>query len=150
MPKVTGMKRVIINIISLLLLTTAVLSCSAGLAFDVDDPGMAAPKMFPIEITGEVRDIDTGEALEDIRITVHANEEGETFMTKTTYTGNDGKFSITLAFDNYATTLVAIADDQKGVYESSIHEMLVSWNAVYNIDKGVFIIKGCDFMLKKQ
>ncbi len=143
------MHRYLLNILLLLLSATAVLSCSASFDMNMNEIGSAG-KLFPIEISGQATDIDTGEAIEDIRITVHANENGNTFLTKTTYTGNDGKFSLSLSFENYATTFVAIADDLNGIYESGTHEMLVSWNAVYNIDQGMFIIKGCDFLLKKK
>ncbi len=143
------MHRYFINTIMLLLLATAVLSCSPGMAFDMMEEADSIGRQFPVEISGHVTDIDTGEALEEIRITVHANKDGETFQTKTVYTGNDGKFSIVLQFDSYATTIVAIADDLNGKYAASKHEILVSWNEIYSVE-GVFRINGCDFHLKKN
>ncbi len=146
--------RNIIHIIILLLSSTAVLSCTAEIAFDnsvmASGDRYDGSQAFPIVITGTVTDADTGKTLEDIRITATAKDEkGNELLTQKAYTGNDGKFTLRLSFEHDKTTIVAVADDQSGTYAGSTHEMMVSGNSIYNIEEGVFYINGCDFHLKK-
>ncbi len=150
------MRNVIQHIIILLLSATAVLSCTAELAFN--DSAMAPDDRYesdhangyPIVITGTATDADTGKPIEDIRITATAKDDkGNELLTQKAYTGNDGKFTLRLSFEHSKTTIVAVADDQSGTYASSTHEMMVSGNSIYNIEEGVFYINGCDFHLRK-
>ncbi len=137
--------RNIIHTFILLLSATAVLSCSA--AFDIESSYDAG---YPLEISGTVTDADTGAPLEEIRINVQAIHQETVLHTKTVYTGDNGKFTVFLAFDNFEdpTIFVATAGDKDGKYRTGRHEMIISRNAVYNIDKGVFYIS-CDFHLQK-
>ncbi len=144
------MKKHIIYILMLLLFSTAVLSCTA---FDAEmsptDP--EGPDMeFALSISGTVSDIENPEIKpEDIRITINAMQRDVIVYTKTAYTDNKGKFMLSLDGFRKPSSIVATAKDMKGVYKSSTHEMLISWDAYYNIKNGVFYLNECNFHLEK-
>ena len=93
-----------LNILILLLASTAVLSCS-----DVDSDIFERPdEELVISISGTASDLSTGEPIEEIKITVHAAEYGDkdnvNLVSKTTYTDNTGRFSISAEGFSYTTT----------------------------------------------
>ncbi len=144
------MKKHIINILMLLLSATAVLSCSAGLAFDQVNPSQDSEMYFSLSISGSVTDIESGLPLEDMHITIYANQGEDNIYEKTAYTDNKGKF--TIAWDGYRkpTSITAVAEDSKNVYSPGRHEMLISWDKNYNYIDGVFYIHDCNFYLQKK
>ncbi len=146
------MRYVIINIFMLLLSATAVLSCSVGM---LNEPEMnPGPMEQYITVTGSASDIETGEPIEEVKITLHAAEkftDDSSFLTyKTTYTDNSGNFSINMGPFMSAASFTISAEDPNGVYENATHEIpLVTWDFDYNISEGTFFVNGCDFHLKK-
>ncbi len=147
------MRNVIINIFMLLLSATAVLSCSVGI---MNEPAMNPGAMEQyITVTGSASDIETGSPIEEIKITLHASEnfaDGQSFLTyKSSYTDNNGKFSINMGPFTSATSFTLSAEDPNGIYERATHDIpLVTWDFDYNISEGTFFVNGCDFHLKKK
>jgi hypothetical protein len=64
-----GMKRHILNILILLLASTAVLSCSAGILNETDAL-QSQTGSFKLVISGSVSDMESAAPLEDIRIVI--------------------------------------------------------------------------------
>ncbi len=132
----------------LLLFSTAVLSCKA---FDAEMNPTDGPDMeFALSISGTVTDMENPEIKpEEIKITIDAMQRDVVIYTKTAYTDNKGKFTLSLDGFRKPSSIVATADDLKGVYKSSTHEMQISWDADYNIKNGVYYINECNFHLEK-
>ncbi len=146
------MRNVLKNILVLLLSSTAVLSCSVGM---VNDPALAPGMDLSITVTGTASDIDTNWPLEEIRIILHAEEAisngTELLIDKTTYTDNNGRFSITMEGFRSPTSFTISADDPNGVYGGAqIKIPLVTWDFDYNISGGTFYVNDCNFHLKKM
>ncbi len=144
------------HIILLLLLATAVLSCSVGLSFEMDmNPPENHGNPFSLTVSGTASDVSTSLPLEEIKITLHAAEpvsENDEYIYKTSaYTNNKGKFSIKMDGFTHPTSFYITAEDPNGIYDSAKHEIpLVSWDSNYNMSDNVFFINGCDFFLKKS
>ncbi len=144
------MKKHILNILVLLLSSTAVLSCANELAFEEGPSGQESSMFFTLTISGTVSDTETGTPLEDIKINIEAFRNMTTVYNKTAYSDNNGRFVIT--FDGYRkpSSINATAEDQKGIYQPGNHEILIQWDSLYNIEDGIFYINDCDFYLQKN
>ncbi len=129
----------------LLLCATAALSCSAGLEFDMSDAKIERS----ITVIGTASDIDTKKPIEEIKVTLHpAHSDIE---SKSSYTDNQGKFTITIDGFTKPTSFTISAEDPKGIYESSTHEIsLVTWDLNYSSPDGNFFVNEEHFYLKKK
>lgn len=151
------MKRNILNIFILLLFTTAVLSCSEMMPMEpsLNDDMNEKPASFTLIISGTASDKNEAFPLEEIKITLHAAEiadgqEAELF-TKTTYTDNRGKFTLSAEGFTKPVSCIITAEDPNGEYTSWTHEIpLISWDSSYNMTPdGTCFINDCDFFLEK-
>lgn len=138
-----------LNILILLLASTAVLSCS-----DVDSDRFERPdEELVISISGTASDLSTGEPIEEIKITVHAAEYGDkdnvNLVSKTTYTDNTGRFSISAEGFSYTTTCLVTAEDPNGIYADASQEIKISWSAT-SMQGNTFYVNECDFYLEKN
>ena len=106
-----------------------------------------------LSVSGTASDISTGQPLEDIKITIHAAEQpdgsGTNLVSKTAYTDNTGKFTISAEGFNNQTTCKIIAEDPDGIYEDSIQEIKISWSSTSMLGN-VFYVNDCDFYLEKK
>lgn len=148
-----GMKRHILNILILLLASTAVLSCS-DLVNEIEDVHVQATS-YSLKISGSVSDIESSIPLEDIRISISATEkmvngkEVETFLT--VYTDDKGIFTTSISGFTYPISVILEADDPYGIYMSARHEIpMINWDSHYNMDKGTFYVNDCNFYLEKK
>ncbi len=140
------MRKYIIHILMLLLSATAVLSCDVGMNHDMNMNGGA----HTITVIGTASDIDTGKAIEEIKITLNASEEGNNPANKSAYTDNQGKYTISMSGFTKPAKFTITAEDPKGIYGSSTHEIsLVKWDFTYSSEDGNFFVNGEDFYLKK-
>ena len=149
-----GMKRHILNILILLLASTAVLSCSAGMVNELEDiKGQTAE--YRLVISGAVSDMESTMPLEDIRIVMTSEEQTEEGKSEkdtfTVYTDNAGLFTINIGGFRYLVSIVLEADDPHGSYRSARHEIpLITWNSNYNMSAGTFYINDCNFYMEKK
>lgn len=137
------------NIFILLLLSTAVLSCS----MEIMGENQVSDEELEILISGTASDIQTGEPLEEIKITLHAAEFGGkdnvNLVSKTTYTDNTGKYSVSAKGFTYITTCLVTAEDLNGVYSDSSQEIMVTWTAP-NMQGNTFFVNEINFYLERN
>jgi hypothetical protein len=106
-----------------------------------------------LSVSGTASDISTGQPLEEIKITIHAYEKLDgsvaNTVSKTTYTDNKGRFTISAdGFTNQTTCLVT-AEDPDGIYEGANQEIKISWSQTSMLDN-VFFVNDCDFYLERK
>ena len=139
----------VFNIFILLLVTTAVLSCSEGLLSE----SQPSEEELEIVISGAVSDILTGEPLEDIKICLHAAEFGDNenvnLVSKTSYTDNSGKYTVSAIGFTYITTCLITAEDPNGKYADSSQEVMVTWTAP-NMQGNTFYVNDINFYLERN
>ncbi len=126
----------------LLLAMTAALSCNKDII----------PEECAITVTGTASDLITNQPIEEIKLTMYALENGnyEKISIQTTYTDDDGKFTLEMSGFKNPTSFTIKAEDPDGEYEISTHEIpLVTWSSSYNISQGTFYVNECDFYMKK-
>lgn len=145
------MKKALVYILSAVLLTTFMASCSTGLepVEDLENTG------YTIVVSGTVADITTTEPLENVKITLYAAEVTEygegALVNRTVYTDNRGRFELTESGFQQKITCRVTAEDQSGVYESATQEMVVSWNGTsYNSQTRTSYVNDVNFYLKKE
>lgn len=149
-----GMKRHILNILILLLASTAVLSCSAGILNETDAP-QSQTGSFKLVISGSVSDMESAAPLEDIRIVMRSVEKiggiNLEEQTYTAYSDSKGTFTINMGgFDNPVSVELE-ANDTDGIYKPAKHEIpLITWDSSYNMNGDTFFINDCNFYLEKQ
>jgi hypothetical protein len=142
------MRHIILNIVILLLASTAVLSCSTGM------PGTLDPDARTLVISGVTTDSSTDEPLEDVKITLQATEVRKGVIkskrTVTAYTDNRGSYNITAeGFRNTVTCSIS-AEDMKGNYQGGTQEINISWSGPsYEKETGTFYVNDCNFYLGK-
>ena len=146
------MKRFISNIIILLLASTAVLSCSLNMDI-INDMTNADRDTYMLVVTGTASDLNTGEPIEEIKISLHAAEHGGsgegTLVSKTTYTDNSGRFSISAEGFKSETTCLITAEDPNGKYNKASQEINITWSNINMVD-GTFYVNDCSFYLEKK
>lgn len=146
----------ILNTMILLLVSTAVLSCSKA-ANDIEDiqcstrPG----EPYSLVISGSASDKDSSLPLEEIKITLTAVEKPakgrETSLEKTSYTGSNGLFTLKADGFRNPVSIVLTAEDPNGRYKTATHEIpLITWDSSYNMDGNSFFINECNFYLEKN
>ena len=139
----------VFNIFILLLFSTAVLSCSEGPISEFQP----SEEELEIVISGAVSDIQTGKPLEEVKITLHAAEFGGNdnvnLVSKTTYTDNTGKYSVSAQGFTYITTCLVTAEDPNGVYVDSSQEIMVTWTAP-NMHGNTFFVNDINFYLERN
>lgn len=133
----------------LLLASTAVLSCSDLGDYEIP----SSEEELEILISGTASDILTGEPLEEIKISLHAAEFGDNdnvnLVSKTTYTDNSGKYTVSAKGFTYITTCLVTAEDPNGVYADSSQEIMVTWTAP-NMQGNTFYVNECNFYLERN
>lgn len=149
-----GMKRHILNILILLLASTAVLSCSIGMVNEIENVH-GQTYSYKLVISGSVSDMESAEPLEDIRIVMRAVEKTDGTSpeehTYTAYSDSKGTFTINIGgFDNPVSVELE-ANDPDGIYKPAKHEIpLITWDSSYNMNGDTFFINDCNFYLEKQ
>lgn len=139
------MRKTIAHIIILLLATTAVLSCSTG--FQMDVPADTAG----IEISGAVTDGETGEPLDEIKITLTTAQRQDIHtgnILKTAYTDNHGTFTIMAEGADGLRSCILIAEDPDGIYETASQTVNITWSES-NMSQGIFYVNDIIFYLEK-
>lgn len=149
-----GMKRHILNILILLLASTAVLSCSAGMVNELETPKEATGR-YKLVISGSVSDMESALPLEDIRIVMRSVEKTDDANPKeysyTAYTDNKGTFTINIGGFNNPVSVELEAEDPNGMYNPARHDIpLITWDSDYNMAGGTFFINDCNFYLEKK
>lgn len=146
---ICAMLKNVFNILILLLVSTAVLSCSAEPMSEYQP----SEEELEIVISGAVSDILTGEPLEEVKITLHAAEFGGNdnvnLISKTTYTDNTGKYSVSAKGFTYITTCLVTAEDPNGEYVESSQEIMVTWTAP-NMQGNTFFVNDINFYLERK
>lgn len=142
--------RIILYIVTLLLASTAVLSCSKGDMMEMDHIGNANEKSMVI--MGSVSDRITGEALEDIAIKFKAYLQSEADKApayeETVYTDNKGTFTIHSAGADEKMICILTAEDKNGEYESQSQEIIITWEGTsFDRKSNTFIVNSCNFQL---
>ncbi|MBR5273818.1 MAG: hypothetical protein IKU33_01080 [Bacteroidales bacterium] len=106
-----------------------------------------------IVISGAVSDILTGEPLEEIKISLHAAEFGDNenvnLVSKTTYTDNSGRYTVSAVGFTYITTCLVTAEDPNGKYADSSQEIMVTWTAP-NMQGNTFYVNDINFYLERD
>lgn len=148
------MKRHILNILILLLASTAVLSCSAGILNETDAP-QSQTGSFKLVISGSVSDMESAAPLEDIRIVMRTVEKIDGInleeQTYTAYSDSKGTFTINMGGFNNPVSVELETNDPKGIYKHAKHEIpLITWDSSYNMSGNTFFINDCNFYLEKQ
>lgn len=148
-----GMRRHILNILILLLASTAVLSCSAGMVNELES--IKGQTGYKLVISGSVSDMESSEPLEDIRIVMRSVERTDEANPKefshTAYTDNKGTFTINIGGFSSPISVVLEAEDPNDMYKPARHEIpLITWDSDYNMDRGTFFINDCNFYLEKK
>ena len=149
-----GMKRHILNILILLLASTAVLSCSAGILNETDAP-QSQTGSFKLVISGSVSDMESAAPLEDIRIVMRSVEKiggiNLEEQTHTAYSDSKGTFTINMGGFHNPVSVELETNDPKGIYKHAKHEIpLITWDSSYNMSGNTFFINDCNFYLEKQ
>ena len=116
------MKKALVYILSAVLLTAFMASCSTGL-----------------------------EPVEDLENTGYTIVVSGALVSRTVYTDNRGRFELTEGGFQQKITCRVTAEDQSGVYESATQEMVVSWNGTsYNSQTRTSYVNDVNFYLKKE
>lgn len=149
-----GMKRHILNILILLLASTAVLSCSAGIVNELEAV-QGQTGSFKLVISGSVSDMESAAPLEDIRIVISSVEKTDGTSpeehTYTAYSDSKGTFTINMGGFNNPVSVELEANDPKGIYKHAKHEIpLITWDSSYNMSGNTFFVNECNFYLEKQ
>ncbi len=151
------MNKHIANIFTLLLSATAVLSCSAAFDMEIAPPDSyyGDGKGFSLTASGTVSDIDNENIqLKGIKVTIIASENTlphATVKSRSTYTDEDGRYSVTIGRFENPTSFSITAEDPEGIYYSQTSPFkipLVSWDSDYNMENNVFYVNQCDLYLK--
>lgn len=140
------------HILILLLSATAVLSCSEYLKADLDDP--SDKEGYAVVISGTASDMDTSIPIEEIRITLKATEKlgngKKKSYEKSSYTDNNGVFTIEVEGFMNSISVDLKAEDPNGIYQSATHEIpMISWDSSYNMAGNRFFVNECSFYLEK-
>ena len=147
------MKRVVIYMLMLLLVSTAVLSCSKGL-FDQDASAMPSENPRAILISGSTIDSQSGSPLENITISFKAypynDPDAAPISAVEAYTSSKGTFTIQAAGASQKLLCVLVANDKEGIYESQTKQVIVTWRGTsYDRYNNIFIVNDCKFNLEK-
>lgn len=146
------MKRfgIILYIVTLLLASTAVLSCSKG---DLMNKGnIESSKGRTIIIMGGVSDKVTGEALEDITIRfmsyLKKDDEKTPVYEETFHSDSKGMFTINSDGADEPMVCIITAEDKNGEYQSQVQEIIITWKGTsYDRKNRTFIVNSCNFQL---
>lgn len=145
----TGMKRNLLNIIMLLSVSMAALSCSKEL------PNEPADKVsYTIVVSGTASDKAEGTPLQDIEITLYAAETtaaGEVVIKTTEVcTNSEGRYTLTMSGFTEPISCTITAADPHNVYVTSQQELRISWSGTsFDEYTGYFYVNDCDFYLAK-
>lgn len=146
------MKLLFVNMIMLLSILVAALSCSIG---PDAEPGPAEYEgTYTVVVSGTASDKETTLPLEGIKITLHAAEpiidgQGEV-RTTTAYTDNRGRFMLTAEGFTREISCTITSDDLTGRYGYGRQDINISWSGPsYDKHTGVFYVNDCDFYLEK-
>ena len=153
--KLSGMKNFFTHIISVLLASTALLSCSAEYNEDAMLPPVSnGSHEKTLIINGTVLSLHGDLPLEGIKITLHAAEissdNQETVSDNIVeYTDNNGVFTLRSEGHVMPISCEITAEDPNGAYMSGKHEIpLIQWDNSYNMQGGIWYVNDCDFHLE--
>lgn len=147
------MKNIIRHIMLILLGTTVLSSCSAGMFDSADvETGEKGPKS--VVITGLVTDAEVSKVLEDITIRFNAYRQtypDQCVITDEVHTGNDGTFTIRAMYSDSDNLLcILTAEDPEGIYHSLSKQIIVTWKGIsYDKERNMYVVNDCNFQLRK-
>lgn len=104
-----------------------------------------------IEISGAVTDGETGEPLDEIKVTLTTAERQNIKpdnLLKTAYTDNNGTFTIMAEGVEGLSSCILIAEDPDGVYETASQVVNITWTQA-NMLQGIFYVNDIIFYLEK-
>lgn len=146
-----GMKLLFVNMLMLLSVSIAALSCSKG-PLDKDSDKFDGP--YTVVVSGTASDKLTTLPCEGIKITLHAAEAvtdgtGEV-RTMIVYTDNRGRFTIMTEGFTKDISCTVTSNDMNGVYAYERQDMNIFWKGPsYDARTGTFYVNDCDFYLEK-
>lgn len=145
------MRKIILKILTLLLISAAFVGCSAGI---LDDKAQVLNGDGVLIINGTVSDKADSSPLEDIKIVFNAypsKENKQSVLTLTEYTSSKGIFIIRVEGFSDKVHCVISAEDEKGRYSPSSTDINVTWSGTaYNAENNSFVINDCNFHLTKK
>jgi hypothetical protein len=145
------MKLFFVNMLMLLSVTMAALSCSTG---PNEFENTEYEGTYTVVVSGTASEKSTSQPLEGIKITLHAaepvvNNSGEV-RTMTVYTDNKGRFTLTAEGFTREISCTITSDDMKGIYEYGRQDMKIFWKGPsYDSKTGTFYVNDCDFYMEK-
>lgn len=145
------MRKIILNITTLLLISAAFVGCNVGI---LDDKSKVLDGDGVLIINGTVSDKADGSPLEDIKIVFNAypsKGDKRSALTLTEYTSSKGVFIIRAEGFSDNVHCVISAEDDKGIYSSSYTDINVTWcGTAYDINNNSFVVNDCNFHLSKK
>ncbi len=145
------MKLLFVNMIMLLLVSMAALSCSK-------EPMSEIPieeDTYTIVISGTASDKESSTPLEGIKIGLHAAEPindgyGE-IRTMTVYTDNRGYFTLTAGGFTRPISCTVTAEDTNNIYGFAQQNLNISWSGPsFDMHTNYFYVNDCDFYLERM
>ena len=145
------MKLLFVNMIMLLSVSIAALSCSTGAPYD--DTMTEGDGPYTIVVSGTASDKSSGTPLKEIRISLHAAEMiigGEKEVrTTNVYTDINGHFTLTADKFSRPVSCTITASDGNGVYRISRQELNISWSGTsFDEYTGYFYVNDCNFYME--
>jgi len=142
------MKLYFANMIMLLSVTMAALSCSKELPPERHES-------YTIVVSGTASDKADGTPLQDIRIHLYTAElvtNGDVKVSTTEVnTDHKGHYTLTLDGFNEPISCTITASDPDGIYATSQQELRILWRGTsYDEYTGYFYVNDCDFYLEKM
>lgn len=144
------MRIIIRNISIFLLIALCGLSCSRFLS---DDSLLSGNGSHRIILSGIVVDTDSGEPLEDIKITFSVLSEDDfvqSYLTKIVYTDNEGFYGLDMEALPRKVRCSVTAEDSDAGYLKATQELNVFWSGPsFDPESGIFFVNDCNFQLIK-
>jgi hypothetical protein len=143
------MKLLFVNMIMLLSVSMAALSCSKGLPYE---PAGKTP--YTIVVSGTALDKSEKVPLHGIEITLHAAENGPggEIIINPTEVRTDSIGRYTLKLDGFLEPIscTITASDPHNIYGTSQQEIRISWSGTsFDEYTGYFYVNDCDFYMEK-
>lgn len=151
------MARILSHIATLLLMATAVSSCSAGTfepSIDGSPESEGISKERSILITGVVSDNSTSALLEGISINIKVYPQDDPsaspIASEEVYSDNRGIFIAETPGADIPLLCVLTAEDKEGTYESHTKQIIVSWDSPsFDRAANMFIVNDCNIRLNR-
>ena len=148
------MKKYLYKILSLVLLSASLLSCSLIL-LDINDRQTGSN--FKVIVNGVVSDVTSNSVITGAKITfeAYADETAATpFLTKTVYSDSNGIYTVEAeGFSDPITCLVTAESttQNQAQYETLTNKVVVTWNgSSFDQESNTFFVNECNFQMKQK